>query len=231
MDVIAHRGFAAIGAENTLPTLRRAGEIADAVEFDVRLARDGEPVVFHDRRVDRLTDATGPLDEYTAAELAALTVGDSDATIPALDAVLDALAVPIVVDCKTGGLTDRLRTLLCTYPAPVLVSSFDPDLLAALPADLDVAVLCAPDGFEGELPERALTSVEAAMTVSRELDAAALHPHHSQCSTKTVERAHDLDLRVNAWTVRNRPIARRLQRVGVDGVITDSPDYVGQRGE
>ncbi|MCK7478815.1 MAG: hypothetical protein M0C28_16645 [Candidatus Moduliflexus flocculans] len=40
---------------------------ADGIELDVRLSRDGVPVVMHDPTLDRTTDATGPVDARTAA--------------------------------------------------------------------------------------------------------------------------------------------------------------------
>lgn len=228
MDVIAHRGFAAEGPENALSTLRRASQRADAVEFDVRLASDGEPVVVHDRRIDRLTDATGPVTDFTAAELAALDADGADHGIPALADVLDALTGPLVADCKTPRFTGRTAALLRDYSDPVLVSSFRPALLESVPADLDTAVLCGPGDLVGTLPDGALTNVPDATSVARSVGASALHPHHSQCSPDLLARIRDVGLRVNAWTVRSRDVGDRLQRLGVDGAITDSPDYVDQ---
>ena len=72
--VYAHRGGAALAPENTLRGLRRrAGAGADGIELDVRLSRDGVAVVIHDPTLDRTTDATGPVDGRTAAELAGST--------------------------------------------------------------------------------------------------------------------------------------------------------------
>ena len=60
--VIAHRGASSEEKENTLPAFERAIELgADFVEFDVQASSDGGLVVFHDLRLDRLTDARGPL--------------------------------------------------------------------------------------------------------------------------------------------------------------------------
>ena len=60
--VIAHRGASSEEKENTLPAFERAIELgADFVEFDVQASSDGGLVVFHDLRLDRLTEARGPL--------------------------------------------------------------------------------------------------------------------------------------------------------------------------
>jgi glycerophosphoryl diester phosphodiesterase len=47
-ELVAHRGVADGAPENTLPAFWKAIELgADAVEFDVRLTRDHEPVIYH----------------------------------------------------------------------------------------------------------------------------------------------------------------------------------------
>lgn len=222
MDVIAHRGFAGVDVENSLSALTDAADRADAVEFDVRLAADGVPVVFHDRTVDRLTDHAGAVADYEADELGRMCLAGTDDTIPTLGAVLDGLSGPIVPELKTDAVTDRLRSLLDGYPDPVLVSSFRPGPLSALADAFETAVLCAPANAEG-LPEVAPAGFEAGLDVADDLDAAALHPHHSLCSPATVERAQTAGLAVNAWTIRSPETARAMAEADVDGVIADSP--------
>ena len=59
--VIAHRGASGMAPENTLAAFHKALEVgADAIELDVRLSRDAQVVVIHDRWLDRTTTGTGP---------------------------------------------------------------------------------------------------------------------------------------------------------------------------
>lgn len=54
---IAHRGAASLAPENTLASARRAWELgADLWEFDVRVTRDGVPILMHDLTLRRTTD-------------------------------------------------------------------------------------------------------------------------------------------------------------------------------
>ena len=47
--IIAHRGASALAPENTFAAFQKAIEDgAEGIEFDVRLSKDGVPVVFHD---------------------------------------------------------------------------------------------------------------------------------------------------------------------------------------
>ncbi|MBQ4336507.1 MAG: hypothetical protein IJC34_04900 [Lentisphaeria bacterium] len=66
----AHRGASFEDAENTLSGFRRAVEAgADMIEFDIRMSRDGVPVILHDRTVDRTSNMTGEPEKHTFAEL------------------------------------------------------------------------------------------------------------------------------------------------------------------
>lgn len=74
--VFAHRGSSAALPEHTLGAyLRAIDEGADGLECDVRLTRDGHLVCVHDRRLDRVSNGTGPVSGYELAELHALDFG------------------------------------------------------------------------------------------------------------------------------------------------------------
>ena len=74
--VIAHRGGSRLRPENTLAAFDHAVALGvDALECDVHLSRDGEPVVIHDATLDRTTDASGPVADRRADELARLDAG------------------------------------------------------------------------------------------------------------------------------------------------------------
>jgi len=208
---IAHRGFAGVNAENTLPAVRAAAEHADGVEVDLRWCGSGELVVCHDETVDRTTDGSGPVADHTADELAALSVEGSDAGVPTARAVLDVIPPDVVLHAELKErVGEAFGTLVAaTNPAcPVVVSSFDPGALEAV-ASLPRALLVA--------------EAEGAVERARSLDCAALHPAVDVCDAALVDRARESGLAVNAWTVTDPAETRRLRAVGVDGVITDFP--------
>lgn len=75
-EIIAHRGYSSAAPENTLAALRAAIEAgAPAVEFDLRTAADGTPVLFHDARLGRTTTGAGPVWRRTVEELRSLDAG------------------------------------------------------------------------------------------------------------------------------------------------------------
>src|SRR5688500_14533027 len=74
--VYAHRGGAALAPENTIAAFDNGLALgADGLELDVRMARDGVPVVHHDAVLERTTDGRGPVSALTAEELARLDAG------------------------------------------------------------------------------------------------------------------------------------------------------------
>jgi len=70
MKVVAHRGYSGCYPENTMLAFEKAEEAhADEIELDVQLTKDGTVVVFHDETVDRTTDGSGNIRDYTFKEL------------------------------------------------------------------------------------------------------------------------------------------------------------------
>lgn len=93
--VVAHRGSSGNAPENTMAAFRLAlKEGADAIELDVHLSKDGHPVVIHDVSLDRTTDGSGKIRNYTLQKLKKFNAasgwenGFSFQEIPTLDSVL-----------------------------------------------------------------------------------------------------------------------------------------------
>ena len=109
--VWGHRGAMDFAPQNTLPSFLLAQKQgADGVELDVQLTRDGTLVVFHDARVDALTDGRGPVAALTWDQVRRLDAGShfgpawKNTPIPTLDEVLAALdpRVTVNVEMKTA---------------------------------------------------------------------------------------------------------------------------------
>src|SRR3954467_15277818 len=104
---IAHRGLHAAGEgrpENSLAAFAHAAALGFPAELDVRLTRDGEVVVFHDRALGRLTGAAGRVEERAAAEVRALRLLGTRERVPLLREVLDLIGgrVPLLIELKAG---------------------------------------------------------------------------------------------------------------------------------
>lgn len=131
----AHRGLHQAGVpENSLAAFEAAIEAGLGIECDVRKSADGRAMVFHDDQLDRLTDATGPVDGCTVGELTAISLSGSDQHLPTLRDMLDTVAgrVPILLELKTnldrpiGPLCKAVRRDCEGYSGAIAVMSFDP---------------------------------------------------------------------------------------------------------
>lgn len=162
VNIWAHRGSSMMNPENTLLAFRKAAELEGitGIEFDVQLTKDGEIVVIHDEKVDRTTDGTGNVRDYTLNELKQLTIsGDGEVhSIPTLRETFEMLA-PY---CKNKGLrlNIELKNSIIRYEGMeqkvidmvsefnledyVVYSSFNHDsigLVKQIKADAEVAYL------------------------------------------------------------------------------------------
>ena len=132
---IAHRGFHDMNQavwENTLTAFTRAIDRDYAIECDVHLSADGVPVVFHDDGLKRLTGREGYVWQKTAAEMAALRIGQTDDHPPTLKEMLDLVdgRVPLVIELKgipghDEGLVERVCLMLRNYRGQAAIMSFD----------------------------------------------------------------------------------------------------------
>jgi len=214
-DLVAHRGFAGLHAENTVPAVRAAAARADAVEVDVRRCAD-DLVCCHDATLDRVTGESGRVADRTAAELGAIPVFDGPAGVPRLADVVDAVPADtgLVLEVKERDVAGETAELAADAPNAVTVSSFDRSALATVreaAPGVDRALLVA------ESPDRAVRQ-------ATDLDCAAVHAARDLClRSRVVPLAREAGLDVAAWTVRSDFVASLLGRRGVDALIADRP--------
>ena len=223
--VLAHRGARTVAPENTIEAFTIAlAQGADGVELDVHRTADDGLVVHHDAEAPGL----GVLARRTIAE-----IRSARPEIPTLAEVLDACAGSLVnVEIKNlpGDAdydeTDQAARLVVDllrdrgFHDDVLVSSFN---LATIDRvrELEPAVPTGLLSMFGMDPFDALDLCNLRGHGS-------LHPFvgilPSGAATAVVRRAHELEIRINVWTVNDAYEIARLATAGVDAVITDVPD-------
>ena len=226
--VIGHRGVRRPGVvENTLQAFEAAvREGAEAVELDARTCASGELVVLHDETLERITDGadTRAAAHLTLSELSRVEL-PGGARVPSL---AEALAfarernLPVNVELKRDvpsrtAVVRAAARLLDRWDAshPVLVSSFDPFMLAGLQA-------LAPHVPRAILVHRTRYHLLHAATAVP-LAATAVHLERTLTRPELVRSLKARGLVVNVWTINDPGEARDLAALGVDGVITDVP--------
>ncbi|MBR1859797.1 MAG: hypothetical protein IJ797_09885 [Selenomonadaceae bacterium] len=95
MKIWAHRGCSLRYPENTLKSFEKAGELTGLMDFmgielDIQLTKDKQIVVCHDEKVDRTTDGSGYIKDYTLSELKKLRIAGKY-QIPTMEEVFDLL--------------------------------------------------------------------------------------------------------------------------------------------
>ena len=226
--IIAHRGLTSAAPENTLTAFRLAVEAgADGVELDVRLSRDGEVVVLHDRKLARTTNGSGTVGRLSLAELKRLLLRGLDGErIPTLSEVFDALpaAFLIVVELKVRGVgfwALASRTVSVIRDAgrlqTAIVASFHPLALMATrmiePRALRGLI------WDGRAPiplrQRWLSPLAAPHW---------LNPNETAFSERLLRRAHARGQRVLAWDVSAGRRLSELAEMGLDAVVSDDAE-------
>lgn len=233
--VVGHRGAKTYAPENTLVSIRRARELGCRwVELDVKLSRDGVPVLIHDERLERTTNGRGEVKDFGFEELRGLDAGGwkgaefAGTPIPTLAEALG-LLVELDMDLNLEikpcpGREAETAAVACAEirrrwpegrPFPLL-SSF---ALASLEAAQDKA----PELPRGYLVEAIPPDWRQTM---QRLDCVALHVGHRYNSDWAMAAVAREGVPLLVYTVNDPERARGLFELGAAAVFSDSPDLI-----
>jgi glycerophosphoryl diester phosphodiesterase len=232
-DIASHRGGAFLWPENSLLAIRHAlAWPAEQVEFDVHASADGEPVVFHDATLDRMTDGHGPLAALTLRELRALRLrGTGGEGIPGLAEVAALFA----------GSPQRLRMEIKAnaegQPYPGLVARCAAILDAAAERHrtvfmsfqaASVAEATALGGFAGRVllvesrPLRGLRPADC-IALCQACGADELGIHAGMADARLRDALREAGLRLSVWGANHAASITGVLRLGLDAMATDDP--------
>lgn len=212
--VIAHRGWSARYVENTMPAIRAALRLGvDFVEIDVHETRDGEIVVFHDYRLDRICGVRKRVREATLEEMKRCNPG-----IPALAEVLRACRgrARVLVEIKRADPRKVAAVIKrCRMQRNVIVFS------------LSIPVMKAVAEVAPRVPRFGLIARNLKSSVSnlKSVKVGGVGLSRRLVTSPAVVRAmHQRGWKLLVWTVNRRAELQRLIAWGVDGLITNHPD-------
>jgi glycerophosphoryl diester phosphodiesterase len=230
---IAHRGAGKLAPENTLAAFRLgAAHGFRAFECDVKLSADGVPFLLHDATLGRTTNGRGPASALPWAELSRLDAGswhgrshagEPPASLDAVAAFVLANGFALNIELKpspgqagaTGDVVARHAARRWAGAAvPPLLSSFEPDALAAARA-------AAPNLPRALLLERL---ADGWFEQARSLGCVAVVAQYALFDAGVVAQLHDAGLKALAYTVNDPASAQWLIGLGLDGLITDAVD-------
>ncbi|WP_418959403.1 glycerophosphodiester phosphodiesterase [Streptomyces tritici] len=213
--VVAHRGDPYRARENTLRSIASAvGRGADAVEIDVRLTKDGVPVLLHDDTLKRLWGHDRPLSSLTYAEVRGLSLDE----VPSLDEALAAAKDhPLMIDLP-GGNEASVRAIV-----GAVRDSGAADRVYYCAGGVAMLHVRAADPSA----EIALTWTSLAPPRPVLLDVVKprwLNYRFGLVTRALADRVHRDGLLLSAWTVDTRRTMRRMIAAGADSVTTNRVD-------
>lgn len=239
---VAHRGLHD-QARGVIENSRSAFELAVArnfaIECDVQLSSDGEPVIFHDDDLPRLTGVAGNVRDKTAAELTSLPLLDSATgdRPQLLSELLQQIAGRTLLQIElkrqqghaaTDLLARKVAEALGGYDGPVTLESFDPALLIGLrrhgsraPLGIITYKFNEPEWDSDLTPVQRVVLRHLLHWPWTRFDFISCHVW--ALDLPAVRLFRGLGVPVTAWTVRT-PEERRLAAAGADQIVFEGFD-------
>ena len=237
--IVGHRGASAVAPENTMAAFREAIAVgADGIEFDVRLTRDGVPVVIHDSTLRRTGGLPHRIADLTWSELAKVDVGSwfsksfANETIPSLKELFTLFqsnnsSLYLEMKCDSPSEYAPLAAACCRLVAEhglkerVMIECFQlPALNIVREIDSDIRTVAL---FEPSISSPSLLSDQSIVNKAVGAGAVALALHHRLARKSLVQKAKDAGMHVAVWTVDDPAWVERARTIGIDALITNDP--------
>jgi len=246
--IIGHRGASAIAPENTLAAFTRAvRDGADGIELDVRLSRDGVPVVIHDATLPRPRLRKRFVARMSLAKLKQTDVGSwfnqqhpdwarleyPKQTIPTLDEVFELLInqapgrFVIYVELKCGPSRKRNEELVGATVAAVQRHGLQ---ARAILISFNLRTVARIKELDDSLRTGALFGQRSAVkSPSRIIQAAVacaadeILLNHRVASQKLIAAANAQGLPTAIWTVDDPRWIAPVRALGIHALMTNDP--------
>ena len=225
-EIIAHRGFSTQAPENTISAIEAAIKAkADRVEIDVQLGFDGTVYLMHDNTLSRTTGVNNRLSNLTNDEIEQLDAGSwfspdfEGEKVPKLSDVLKSckgkialkielkpqngddieLAETVVEEVQKSGMSQNVMISSFSKNAIMTVRKLDSNIISGL------IVIFIYGEYSGISYADGIVINQNFLTLEQ---------------SSAIQRSNKL---VYAWTPNSYDDLRAVNRLGVDGIITDYP--------
>jgi glycerophosphoryl diester phosphodiesterase len=225
--VTSHRGFSKNTPENTIPALEKAiEEKADFIEVDVRQTADGELVLLHDESLKRTTGVNKKIWEVDSLYLSTLDAGKW------LSSTFEGVRVPTLREvfelCK-GKININLDLKYNKkYPnfeenVVALIEEYDMELQCVI-SSTKLSVLNRVKEINSNIKTGYIIyQISEAYYDNSNIDFFSMNSYF--ISERVLQQAHSYGKEIHAWTVNSKNELERMNRLGVDNIITDNPAF------
>lgn len=221
---IGHRGAMGHITENTVESIQKAIDLnCDVIEIDVFKIKSGELMVFHDDQLDRLTNATGNIEDYTYNELQTVKV-NGVYQIPTLEKIIEVINRKAVlnIELKGNNTAEETHQLIQLFinkgwtNTDFIISSFkwnELEKMRSLNNTIDIAVLTEDEPAD-------------AIAFAKQINAVAINPYHKKLNILNASKIREANLKIYPWTVNDQEDINRMKELKVDGIITNYPERI-----
>lgn len=241
---VSHRGASAYAPEHTIAAYDMGEKMhGDYIELDLQMTKDGHLIAMHDVTLDRTTDGTGSVKDYTLNEIKQLDAGSwfNEKYPYASKAEYEGLKVPTLeevfkkfgknnsyyIETKSPdvypGMEKELLRLVEKYKInkdKLLVQSFSPQSLKVM-NELDPTI---------KLVQLISYKANAEITDAeiREIKqyAMGIGPNHTYLNEEYVQKVVNSGLELHPYTVNDKERMKKLINWGVTGMFTNHPDLL-----
>jgi glycerophosphoryl diester phosphodiesterase len=228
----AHRGLHnEERAENSLSAFKAAVDAGFGIEMDVRLSKDRKLVVFHDDTLDRVCGVSGKVVDFTADELAKLSLNGTGEGVPTLKEVLAVVdgKVPLIIEVKEdsgdAAVSAAVEKELFPYKGAFVLESFNPLTVARVSKSFP-EVCC---GFlsrhftkDPEHKGNILYFALQHLLFNRICNPSFIAYHHEHYYMPVLRLVRLLGARTVAWTVRSKEEELAAYEHGFDTIILEN---------
>jgi glycerophosphoryl diester phosphodiesterase len=225
--VIAHRGASAYEPENTLRAFDLAiRQGAQMIELDLHVTCDNHVVVIHDPTLNHTTNLRGCIDRLSLAEIKRADAGKGE-RVPTLDETLDLTLGKVglyleIKDRRAALPTLRIiRARQCQ--SQVMLASFDIELMRRLGEevrDIELGLILGNATFNPMVRWREAFPWLALRRVKHHV----LCMQVELCYGYLASRAKANGKKLYVWTADRENQFARMISIGVDGIVTNTPD-------
>lgn len=228
---LAHRGGGRENPENSLRAFHHAVDLGfDYIETDVRATADGVPVIFHDERLNRVTDRVGRVRDLPFSEVRKARVGDAE-RIHSLAEILESFPTTrFNIDIKEDNAVGPTLDVLAGHLDRVCVAAFSWGRLRAVRSRFgdEVCTSLAPQEVAALVSQARFGRLSVASRFAYPTGPVAVQVPRRSGKVPVVTSAF-IDVAavrgwpVHVWTVDDPYEMQFLLDLGVQGIISDRP--------
>ncbi len=223
----AHRGASAYAPENTMAAFKKALKIGgNGIELDLQKTKDGKIVIFHDDKIDKKSNGTGKISDYTYTELLEFDFGSwfskefKNEKIVLFEDFMKEVSnkdLILAIELKVEGIEKETLEIINKYynRGNVFITSFRYDALSnirKLDKDIKIGWLIKED-----------IDVKNILELSK-IFGNQICPPANLVSKEGIKLARDKELSVRLWGISTEEIMQKVYKLDIDGMTVNFPD-------